>query len=65
MKLTGAHWEITVDGVPRSARDRKEMAIEGAEFLKSRNPNCKVTVRDHEGIEPPIVIKAVAPQVKP
>jgi hypothetical protein len=25
-KDTGARWEITIDGVPRSFRDRKEMA---------------------------------------
>jgi hypothetical protein len=35
--------------VPRSYRDRKEMAIEGAEYLKSRNPTSEVTVRDYEG----------------
>ena len=40
------------------------MAIEGAEYLKSRNPTSEVTVRDYEGKEPPIVIKTQLPQVK-
>jgi hypothetical protein len=63
-KDTGARWEITIDGVPRSYRDRKEMAIEGAEYLKSRNPTSEVTVRDYTGKEPPIVIKPQLPKVK-
>jgi len=61
---TGARWEIAIDGVARSYRDRKEMAIEGAHYLKSRNPHAEVTVRDYDGIELPIVIKAQPPQVK-
>jgi hypothetical protein len=40
------------------------MAIEGAEYLKSRNPISEVTVRDDEGKEPPIVIKTQQPRVK-
>jgi hypothetical protein len=63
-KNTGARWEITIDGGPRSYRDVKEMAIEGAEFLKVRNPSAVIEVRDLERVEPPIVIKAVVPQVK-
>ena len=34
----GARFEILVDGKPRSYRDRKDIAIESAEFIKSRNP---------------------------
>jgi hypothetical protein len=56
-KDTGARWEITVDGVPRSYRDRKEMAVGGTEYLKSRNPASEVTVHDYEARKPPIVIK--------
>jgi hypothetical protein len=56
-KDTGARREITVDGVPRSYRDRKDIAIEGAEYLKSRNPASEVMVRDYEGKEPSIVTK--------
>jgi hypothetical protein len=50
--------------VPRSYRDRKEMAIEGAKYFKSRNPTSEVTVRGYEGKEPPIVIKPQLPQVR-
>lgn len=35
---TGAQYEISADGVPRSYRDRKELALQGARFLKSENP---------------------------
>jgi hypothetical protein len=45
-KHTGPRWEITVDGRPRSYRDRRQIAIESAEYLKSKNPNVEVTVRD-------------------
>jgi hypothetical protein len=31
-KDTGARWDITVDGVPRSFHDRKEKAIESAKI---------------------------------
>jgi hypothetical protein len=40
MKLVHvAQYEISIDGVPRSHRDRKELALQSARFLKSRNPN--------------------------
>jgi hypothetical protein len=64
-KNTGARWEIAVDGTPRSYRDRKEIAIASAEFLKSMNPGAEVAVRDYEGIEAAIVIKGQPPRVKP
>ena len=35
--MTGARFEIWVDGKPRSYRDIKAVAIASAEFLKSRN----------------------------
>src|SRR5262245_38695306 len=47
----GARWEIIVDGKPRSYRDCKETALEGARFLKGRNPTQQVLVRDLEGVE--------------
>ena len=28
-----------VDGVPRTYRDRKDIALQRAQFLKSKNPN--------------------------
>jgi hypothetical protein len=39
-------WEIAVDGKPRSYRDEKLIAIEAAQYLKSKNPNVPVTMRD-------------------
>jgi hypothetical protein len=35
-----------VDGKPRSCRDIKAVAIASAEFLKSRNPNSNIAVKD-------------------
>ena len=42
----GAQFEISVDGKPRSYRDTKVTAIEGAEYLKQRHPHSEVTVKD-------------------
>ena len=42
----GARYEITVDGKPRSNRDIKTLALQAADYLKSKNPNVEVTVRD-------------------
>jgi allophanate hydrolase subunit 2 len=44
--MTGAQFEIRIDGAPRTYRDRKDMAIESAEFLKARNPQSVVEVKD-------------------
>jgi hypothetical protein len=47
MKLVhNAQFEISIDGVPRSYRDRKDLALEGAKFLKTRNPNSVVKLKD-------------------
>jgi hypothetical protein len=46
MKTTGVCYEIAIDETPRSYRDRKELAIEAATFLKTKNPNVELTVRD-------------------
>ena len=43
---TGAQYEISIDGVPRSYRDRKELALQGARFLKSRNPNSVIKLKE-------------------
>ena len=45
-KAPGAQFEISVDGKPRSYRDRKAVAMEVAEYLKSRHPNSEVVVKD-------------------
>jgi len=42
----GAQFEISIDGKPRSYRDRKAVAIEAAEHLKRKYPNSEVVVRD-------------------
>ena len=55
--MTGAHYEIAVDGKPLSYRDAKETALESAQYLKKSNPNVDVTVRDLETGEM-IVVKS-------
>jgi hypothetical protein len=45
-KAPGAQLEISVDGKPRSYRDRKAVAIEAAEYLKRKYPNSEVVVKD-------------------
>jgi hypothetical protein len=42
----GAQFEISIDGKPRSDRERREVAIEAAEFLKRKFPNCDIVVKD-------------------
>jgi len=61
--IQGARYEISVDGKPRSNRDVKAIALEAAEYLKSKNPNVEVTVRDRESGET-IVIKTQPPILK-
>jgi hypothetical protein len=42
----GALYEISIDGIPRSYRDRKDIALQSAQFLKSRNPTSVVKLKD-------------------
>ena len=44
--MTGAQFEISVDGVPRTYRDRKELALLAAQILRSRNPNSAIKLKD-------------------
>ena len=44
--MTGAQFEISIDDVARTYRDRKDYAMEAAQFLKSRNPNSVVMLKD-------------------
>ena len=44
--MTGAQFEIRIDGTPRTYRDRKDYAIEAARLLKSKQPHSMVEVRD-------------------
>jgi hypothetical protein len=41
-----AQYEISVDGKPRTYRDRKDLAVLAAQVLKSRNANTVVKVKD-------------------
>jgi hypothetical protein len=45
-KPTGARFEISIDGKPRSYRDTKPVAMDAAEYLKRRFPNSEVAVKD-------------------
>jgi hypothetical protein len=46
MKSQGAQFEISIDGVPLTYRDRKDIALLAAQTLKSRNPNSVVKLKD-------------------
>jgi hypothetical protein len=43
--MTGAP-EISIDGVPRTYRDREDLALQSAQILKSRNPNSVIRLKD-------------------
>ena len=45
-KNIGACFEIIVDGKPRSMRDLKEAAIEAGKYLKQKQPQSEISVRD-------------------
>jgi hypothetical protein len=45
-KDTGAHFQIILDGKPRSYRDEGQTALEAGIFLKERHPQSEVVVRD-------------------
>ena len=42
----GANFEIVVDGMTRSYRDDPVIAMEAAEYLKTKNPTVEVAVRN-------------------
>jgi hypothetical protein len=46
MKFQGARFEISIDGVPRSYRDRREIAVEAAGQLMAKYPHSAVVVKD-------------------
>jgi hypothetical protein len=46
LTMTGAQFEIRIDGTPRSYRDRKDYAMEAARLIKSKNPHSMVEVKD-------------------
>jgi hypothetical protein len=43
---SGAQFEISIDGVPRTYRDRQDIALQTAQLLKSRNPNGVVKMKE-------------------
>jgi hypothetical protein len=44
--MTGAQFEIRIDGTPRTYRDRKDYAMDAARLIKSKNPHSMVEVKD-------------------
>ena len=44
--MTGAQFEIRIDGAPRTYRDRKDYAMEAARLIKSKTPHSVVEVKD-------------------
>ena len=54
-------FEISIDDVPHSYRDRKDIALASAKFLKSRNPTSVVKLKDLQTDEE-IVIGLIAPE---
>jgi hypothetical protein len=53
MKASGGHYEVTVDGKPRTYRNAKAAAIVAAKYLKRHNPKVEVAVRDLDSGETP------------
>jgi hypothetical protein len=51
----GAQYQISIDSVPRTYRDRQDIALQTARFLKSRHPNSTVTLKDLQTGEETIV----------
>ena len=41
----GAQYAISIDGVPRTYRDRQDIALQIARLLKSRNANSVVKLK--------------------
>src|SRR3954463_15368785 len=51
----GAQYQISIDGVPRTYRDRQDIALQTARFLKSRNPHSVVKLKDLQTGEETVV----------
>ena len=57
--IHSAQFELSVEGVPRSYRNRKDIALQSAQILKFRNPNSVVRLNDLKtGAEIVIAFKA-------
>ena len=44
--IHSAQFELSIDGVPHSYRDRKDLSLQSAQILKARNPNSVVKLKD-------------------
>ena len=53
----GAQYEISIDGVPHTYRDRQDIAVQTARLLKARNPRSVVKMRG-AGEETVVAFKA-------
>ena len=58
--IHNAQFELSVDGVPRSYRSRKDLALQSAQILKSRNPNSVVRLKDLRSGEAIVIAFKVA-----
>ena len=45
-KTPAARFEISIDGIPRTYRDQKDLALLAAQILKSKSPNSVVRLKD-------------------
>ena len=57
----GAQYEISIDGVPRTYRDRQDIALQTARLLKARNPHSVVKMRDLRAREGTVVAYPACP----
>ena len=60
--MTSAQFEISIDGVPRTYRDQKELALLAAQILKSKNPHSAVRLKDLESGEEIVIAFKAAQQ---
>ena len=44
--MTGSQFEISIDGVPRTYRHQKDLALLAAQILKSKNLNSVIRLKD-------------------
>jgi hypothetical protein len=51
----GAQYEISIGDIPRTYRDRQDIAFQTVRFLKSRNPNSVVKLKDLQTGEETVV----------
>src|SRR5262249_23314614 len=62
---TGAQYEISLDGVPRTYRDRHDLAVDAAGGLKRQNHRCEVAVTDVRTNERTVIAAPPSPFAAP